>query len=50
MAKAKKSNVNNTINIKSLPVQCHIGASKFVNDDWGTIDKYQRIFSEESLK
>ena len=37
MAKVKKSNVNNTINIKSLPVQCHIGASKFVNDDWGTI-------------
>lgn len=37
MAKAKKDNANNTINIKSLPIQCHIGASKFVNDDWGTI-------------
>ena len=37
MAKAKKTSVNNTINIKSLPVQCNIGASKFVNDDWGTI-------------
>ena len=37
MASVKKTNSNNTINIKSLPVQCHIGASKFINDDWGTI-------------
>lgn len=37
MVRAKKTNVNNTINIKFLPVQCHIGASKFINDDWGTI-------------
>lgn len=37
MARTKKDNAQNTINIKSLPVQAHIGASKYVNDDWGTI-------------
>lgn len=26
-----------TINIKSVPMQLHIGASKYVNDDWGTL-------------
>ncbi len=56
MAKAKKSNVNNTINIKSLPVQCHIGASKFVNDDWGTIafsiprNQIQNKFADMELR
>lgn len=56
MAKAKKSNVNNTINIKSLPVQCHIGASKFVNDDWGTIafsiprNQIQNKFADAELR
>ena len=24
------------INIKPLQIQCHIGTSKFVNDDWGS--------------
>lgn len=33
----KKNNVKDTINIKSLPLQAHIGASKYINDDWGTI-------------
>lgn len=37
MARAKKNNNQDTINIKSLPVQAHIGASKYINDDWGTI-------------
>lgn len=37
MARAKKKGTRYTINIKSLPVQAHIGASKYVNDDWGTI-------------
>lgn len=32
-----KKNGTNTTNIKSMPIQYHIGASKFVNDDWGTI-------------
>lgn len=60
MAKAKsstkKTNVNNTINIKSLPVQCHIGASKFVNDDWGTIafsiprNQIQNKFADPELR
>ena len=56
MAKAKKNNVNNTINIKSLPVQCHIGASKFVNDDWGTIafsiprNQIQNKFADMELR
>lgn len=36
MAK-KKVEKNNTINIKSQPVQAHIGAARFANDDWGTI-------------
>ena len=56
MAKAKKNSVNNTINIKSLPVQCHIGASKFVNDDWGTIafsiprNQIQNKFADPELR
>lgn len=56
MAKVKKSNVNSTINIKSLPVQCHIGASKFVNDDWGTIafsiprNQIQNKFADMELR
>ena len=37
MARTKKTSIPNIINIKSLPVQAHIGASKYVNDDWGTI-------------
>lgn len=37
MARAKKTSTQDIINIKSLPVQAHIGASKYVNDDWGTI-------------
>ena len=36
MAKAK-NNANNTINIKSEPVQAHIGSQKWSNDDWATI-------------
>lgn len=53
---AKKTNVNNTINIKSLPVQCHIGASKFVNDDWGTMafsiprNQIQNKFADPELR
>lgn len=56
MARAKKQNVNNTINIKSLPVQCHIGASKFVNDDWGTMafsiqrNQIQNKFADPELR
>ena len=56
MAKAKKNTVNNTINIKSLPVQCHVGASKFVNDDWGTIafsiprNQIQNKFADPELR
>ena len=58
MAKTKKSNsvINNTINIKSLPVQCHVGASKFVNDDWGTIafsiprNQIQNKFADMELR
>lgn len=56
MARAKKQNVNNTINIKSLPVQCHIGASKFVNDDWGTMafsiprNQIQKRFADPELR
>lgn len=37
MARTKKISTQDTINIKSLPVQAHIGASKYVNNDWGTI-------------
>lgn len=37
MARTKKTSTQDTINIKSLPVQAHIGASKYVNNDWGTI-------------
>lgn len=36
MAKAK-NNATNTINIKSEPVQAHIGSQKWSNDDWSTI-------------
>lgn len=36
MAKAK-NNATNTINIKSEPVQAHIGSQKWSNDDWATI-------------
>ena len=37
MARKSKVSKSNTINIKSVPVQAHIGASKFSNDDWKTI-------------
>lgn len=37
MARTKKTSTQDIINIKSMPVQAHIGASKYVNDDWGTI-------------
>lgn len=36
MAKATKEKAN-TINIKSEPVQAHIGSQKWSNDDWSTI-------------
>lgn len=36
MAKATKEKTN-TINIKSEPVQAHIGSQKWSNDDWATI-------------
>lgn len=49
MAKVKKDNVSSTINIKSLPIQCHIGASKFANDDWGTI-AFSFLRTDLSLK
>ena len=56
MAKATKEKANNTINIKSLPVQCHVGASKYVNDDWGTIafsfprNQIQNKFADKELR
>lgn len=56
MAKRTKEKTNNTINIKSLPVQCHVGASKYVNDDWGTIafsfprNQIQNKFADKELR
>lgn len=56
MGRVKKTNINTTINIKSLPVQCHVGASKFVNDDWGTIafsiprNQIQNKFADPELR
>ena len=37
MGKSKKNNSQDIINIKSTPVQARIGASKYLNNDWGTI-------------
>ena len=37
MAKAKKTVEQNIINIKSMPVQAHVGSSRYENDDWGTV-------------
>lgn len=37
MGKSKKNKDQDIINIKSTPVQAHIGASKYLNNDWGTI-------------
>lgn len=37
MAKRTSVDKSSTINIKSVPVQGHIGASRFSNDDWKTI-------------
>ena len=37
MARKASIDKSNTINIKSVPVQAHIGASRFSNDDWKTI-------------
>lgn len=33
----KNKNKELIVNIKSTPIQGHVGASKFSNDDWGTI-------------
>ena len=47
---------DNTINIYSSPVQAHIGASKFMNDDWGTMafviprDQLQLKFADTELR
>lgn len=37
MARAKKEAENLTVNIKSMPIKAHAGASKYINDDWGTV-------------
>ena len=37
MARKASIDKSTTINIKSVPVQAHIGASRFSNDDWKTI-------------
>lgn len=37
MARAKKETENLTVNIKSMPIRAHAGASKYINDDWGTV-------------
>lgn len=37
MAKKASKQADNTINIKAMPVQMHIGSQKYVNDDWGTM-------------
>lgn len=45
-----------TINIKSEPIQGHIGASKYSNDDWGTVAYFiprsniQKQFIEKELQ
>lgn len=34
---ACRKNTNKSVNVRSIQLQSHIGASKFVNDDWGTV-------------
>lgn len=56
MARKAKVEKSNTINIKAMPVQMHIGSQKYVNDDWGTmayiIDRreIQNKFSDKELR
>ncbi len=51
-----KKKLDNTVNIKQLTLNGHIGASKFVNDDWKTIafsfsrDQVKTKFSDKELR
>lgn len=54
MGKSKKK--DDIINIKSVPVVGHIGVSKYINDDWGTIsfviprNQIQLLFGDLELR
>lgn len=54
MGKSKKK--DDIINIKSVPVAGHIGVSKYINSDWGTIsfiiprNQIQLLFSKSLFK
>lgn len=56
MARRAKVEKVNTINIKSEPVQAHIGSLKWTNDDWGTIAflidrrELQNKFADKELR
>ena len=56
MARRAKVEKVNTINIKSEPVQAHIGSLKWTNDDWGTIAflidrrELQNRFADKELR
>lgn len=56
MGKSKKDKNGDIINIKSVPVQARIGASKYMNSDWGTVafilprNQIQLKFGDEELR
>lgn len=56
MGKSKKDKNGDIINIKSVPVQARIGASKYMNSDWGTVafilprNQIQLQFSDMELR